>query len=308
MKTIILAVLISALAATATAQSTFHGNVARTGVYSSPGPVRFGGLKWTFNTGGPIVGSPAVVDDVVYIASFSGQLFAIDQQSGKEKWKFTSRMPIASSPAVDGGVVYVVSSTGALVALDAATGATRWVFATDSERKFEAKNLHGYLSAAQTIPDAWDIFTSSPAVANGRVFFGAGDGNVYAVEATSGILQWTFVTGDVVHASPAVVGKTVYVGSWDSTLYAIDASTGAQKWAFKAGQDPAIHNQVGFQSSPTVVDGTSMHSTRRRAGRSGPIRPASHGSTGRRPCGTASSMSGPPTARDSWHSMRRPAA
>jgi outer membrane protein assembly factor BamB len=59
-----------------------------------------------------------------------------------------------------------------------------------------------------------------------------------------------------VHASPAVVNGNVYVGSWDGTFYAIDADSGLQRWAFKGGDDPAIHNQVGFQSSAAVVDGT----------------------------------------------------
>ena len=41
-----------ALAAPASAQSTFHGNVARTGVYDTPGPLRAGGIKWQFKAGG----------------------------------------------------------------------------------------------------------------------------------------------------------------------------------------------------------------------------------------------------------------
>jgi eukaryotic-like serine/threonine-protein kinase len=238
------------------AQSTFHGNVARTGVYESAGPKTFGGVKWTFKTGGPVVASPAIADGVVYIASMDTNLYAIDQETGKEKWKYKSRMPIASSPAVANGLLYFVSSTGALGAVDVANGKIKWVLPTEYERKFEAKNLHGYPSAAQTIPDAWDIYTSSPAVANGKVFFGSGDGGIYAADAQTGVLQWKFSTNDVVHASPAVVGNTVYVGSWDSYLYALDADTGAVKWSFKTGEDPAIHNQVGFQSSPAVVDGT----------------------------------------------------
>jgi outer membrane protein assembly factor BamB len=59
-----------------------------------------------------------------------------------------------------------------------------------------------------------------------------------------------------VHASPAVVGNTVYIGSWDSWLHALDTDTGQPRWSFKSGEDPAIHNQVGFQSSAAVVDGT----------------------------------------------------
>ena len=248
--------LVCLAAAPATAQTTFHGNNARTGVYAGAGPKELHGVKWTFKAGGPIVTSPAIAAGTVYIAALDGHLYAVDQWTGKEKWNFKSRMPIASSPALDDSTLYFVSSTGALAALSATTGAPRWVFATEYERHFEAKNLHGYPSAAQTIPDAWDLFTSSPAVASGRVFFGSGDGNVYAVDARAGVLQWKFATGDVVHASPAVVGGIVYIGSWDSRLYALDALTGQLKWSFQAGVDPVIHNQVGFQSSPAVVDGT----------------------------------------------------
>ena len=250
------AVLTLFLAATAFAQNTFHGNTAHTGVYDSAGPQQLGGVKLTFKAGGAIVTSPAVAGGVVYIAAIDGHLYAIDQETGKEKWNFKSSMPIRSSPAVVGDSLYFVSSAGSLVDIDINTGKPKWVFAFEYERKFEAKNLHGYPPAAQTIPDAWDMFTSSPAVANGKVYFGSGDGNVYAVDAQTGTLLWKFSTKDVVHSSPAVVSNTVYIGSWDSYLYAIDAETGLEKWSFKSGEDNTIHNQVGFQSSPAVVDGT----------------------------------------------------
>ena len=250
-----LALVLLIVSQSAISQTMFRGNLAHSGVYDSAGPAEFHNVKWTFHTGAAIVASPAIADGVVYIPSMGGHLYAVDQETGKEKWNFKSSMPIASSPAVAGGLIYFVSSGGALDALDAATGKVKWFLPTEYERKFEAKNLHGYPSAAQTMPDPWDMFTSSPAVANGKVFFGSGDGNVYAADAQTGVLQWKFRTQNVVHASPAVVGNTVYIGSWDSYLYAIDAETGQQKWAFKTGEDPAIHNQVGFQSSPTVVDG-----------------------------------------------------
>jgi outer membrane protein assembly factor BamB len=256
MKHLAALILLAAVSVPAPAQSTFHANTARTGAYPTTGPTSAPAVKWAFKSAGPIVTSPAIAGGVVYIGSMSGHLYAIDQQTGKEKWNFKSRMPIASSPAVADGTVYFVSSAGSLAAIDAESGQPRWVFAAEYERKFEAKNLHGYASAAQTIPDAWDVFTSSPAVVDGKVYFGSGDGNVYAVDAKSGLLQWKFPTGDVVHASPAVANGTLYIGSWDGCMYAIDAESGQQKWIFRGGQDPAIHNQVGFQSSPAVVDDT----------------------------------------------------
>jgi hypothetical protein len=155
----------------ALAQNTFHGNVARTGVFQGSAPAKAPAIQWSFKTGGPIVGSAAVANGVVYIASLSSYLYAVDQQSGEKKWEFKSRMPIASSPTIADGLVYFVSSTGALAAIDAATGQPAWVFPGEFEKKFEAKGLHGYPNAGQVIPDAWDFYTSSPAVANGKVYF-----------------------------------------------------------------------------------------------------------------------------------------
>lgn len=256
MRRLVCALLAALLAASALADAMFRGDSARSGVYSAAGPRTLTGTRWVFRTPGPVVASPVILDGVVYAASMSGHVYAIDLATGQERWSFKSRMPVASSPAVAGGTVYFVSSAGSLVALDASNGQPRWVTATEYERRFEARGLHGYPPAAQTIADAWDVWVSSPAIAGGKVFFGSGDGNVYAVDAGSGVLQWKFATGDVVHGSPAVSRGTVYVGSWDAHVYALDAESGQQKWTFKGGEDPVMHNQVGFQSSPAVVDGT----------------------------------------------------
>src|SRR4029077_10981721 len=143
---------------------------------------------------------------------------------------------------------------GKFYALDARTGNPRWKFTTGGERRFEAKGLHGMQPKNQTIADPFDIYLSSPVVADGTLYFGSGDGNLYALDALTGDLRWKFKTGDVVHASPAFVNGVVFVGSWDSYFYAVDAKTGKEKWRFHGGEDPLIHNQVGFQSSPIVID------------------------------------------------------
>lgn len=160
-----------------------------------------------------------------------------------------------SSPAIAGDAVYILNSEGHLAAVSTDSGKVRWVFATGGEHRFEAKNLHGLAPTGEVIADPMDLFLSSPAIVDGVVYVGSSDGNVYAVDAATGVAKWSFATGDVVHASPAVVNNVVYVGSWDSYFYALDARTGELKWKFKAGDDPAIHNQVGFQSSAAVVDG-----------------------------------------------------
>lgn len=160
-----------------------------------------------------------------------------------------------STPALDAGTAYFGSYDGEFYAVEAATGKLRWKFTTAGEQKFSARGLHGSQPRQQIIPDAWDFFLSSPVVANGRVYFGSGDGHIYALDAGSGQLVWKFATQGVVHASPALADGVLFVGSWDTWFYALDAATGELKWKFKTGEDPVNHNQEGLPSSPCVADG-----------------------------------------------------
>jgi eukaryotic-like serine/threonine-protein kinase len=213
-------------------------------------------VKWKFATGNRIVSSPVIANKKIYFGSDDGNVYAIDAENGREIWKRSTRGPVSSTPAVAAGIVYLTSYDGNFYALNADTGALRWKFTTGGERRFEAKGLHGMQPKNQTIADPFDILLSSPVVADGAVYFGSGDGNLYALDAATGDLRWKFKTDDVVHASPAFVNGVVFVGSWDSYFYAVDAKTGKEKWRFHGGEDPLIHNQVGFQSSPAVIDGT----------------------------------------------------
>ena len=233
----------------------FRGNPQHAGVYEAAGPTKFSKVKWKFHTDGMVIGSPAAVQGVIYVGSTDGNLYAIDSETGKQKWKFQAKSRVPSSPAVRNGVVYFTAYDGNFYAVDAASGGLKWKFQTGGERRFAGRHLHGVQPVAETMPDPFDCYLSSPVVWNGAVFFGSGDGNVYSLNAESGAVNWKFKTGDVVHASPAIADGTVFIGSWDSYFYAIDASTGQEKWRFKTGEDPDIHNQIGIQSSAAVVEG-----------------------------------------------------
>ena len=257
MKTALLGFALTAALASgaADAQATFRGDTAHAGSYRDDGPRQFHRIKWKFPTGDRIVSSPVFADGVIYFGGDDGNVYAVDAADGHQLWKRRTGGPVAATPAIADGVLYVGSYDGKFYALDARTGAPRWKFATEGERRFEAKGLHGMQPKTQTIADPFDVFLSSPVLGGGAVFFGSGDGHVYALDAVSGDLKWKFATGDVVHASPAYADGVVFFGSWDSYFYAVDAQTGKQKWRFQGGEDPLIHNQVGFQSSPAVVNG-----------------------------------------------------
>lgn len=233
----------------------FRGNAQHTGVYESSGPTAFHQIKWKFHTGGYVISSPAIFNGMVYVGSADGNLYAVEASTGTMKWQFPTKSRLTSSPAVEAGVVYFESYDGKFYAVDANSGQLKWKFDTAGERRFAAPHIHGAQPATEVMPDPFDVYLSSPAIAGGAVYFGSGDGNVYALDASSGALKWKFHTGDVVHASPAVANNTVFIGSWDSYFYALDATSGAEKWRFKTGEDHKVYNQVGIQSSAAVMHG-----------------------------------------------------
>ncbi|MGE3272689.1 MAG: PQQ-binding-like beta-propeller repeat protein, partial [Chloroflexota bacterium] len=81
----------------------------------------------------------------------------------------------------------------------------------------------------------------------GRIYFGASDKRVYALDAR-GLFLWSFQTEDNVAARPLIAGDRVIAASEDGTVYGLDATTGARQWSFQA--------EDGITSWPTLVDDT----------------------------------------------------
>jgi outer membrane protein assembly factor BamB len=172
------------------------------------------------------------------------------------------------------------------------------------------------MPSTERMPDPFDVFLSSPVVSGNTVIFGSGDQTVYALDAVTGKLKWSFATGDVVHASPAVANGVVYIGSWDRNLYAIDLASGREKWRYVTGNDTTIYNQIGIASSAAVSGGRvfvggrdgHFHAVDEKTGKLAWTIDNRGGWTIASPaCGTASSTSRPPTALASRRSMPPPA-
>ena len=102
----------------------------------------------------------------------------------------------------------------------------------------------------------WSITTggpveSSPAVAqDGTIYFGSGDGNVYALNPVDGSTKWTSFLGGHIKSSPIIASDgTVYAASTNGQIVALEKSDGSQKWNVSFGGS--------YASSPTLgPDGT----------------------------------------------------
>lgn len=157
-------------------------------------------IRWSTETGGPVISSPAVVDGVVYVGSGDSTVYALNAEDGTERWQFRTNTRVSSSPAVtdhQGGTVYIGGTDRRVYAIDTSDGTERWQFETE------------------------DPVVSSPAVASDTVYVGGQGGTVYALDAQSGDPRWTFDADGRVISSPAVVSNRLFIGTDEGTIYAL---------------------------------------------------------------------------------------
>lgn len=197
-------------------------------------------IVWTFEAPdrGLIYSTPRVDGDQIFVSVAHtaglkqfGAVYCLDRNTGKRIWTFNragKMKQILSSPALDSGRLYVgeglhEDTDCGMYCLDASTGQEIWRFATKSHVE------------------------SSPRVADGCVFFGAGDDGVYCVDAATGSLRWNF-PGLHVDATPALAGNRLYAGSayGKPEMLCLDTATGRPLWR--------TPSDVSVFGSPTVAD------------------------------------------------------
>ena len=108
-------------------------------------------------------------------------------------------------------------------------------------------------------PDATSAW-SQPTVAGGRLFVGSQNGAVYALDARSGCIIWTFAARSGVRNAPIFAprmdasGYAVYFGDTGANVYALDAATGTLLWTQKVDEHPFAR----VTGSPTL-DGSLLY-------------------------------------------------
>ncbi len=117
------------------------------------------------------------------------------------KWDFSKQVPNMPSPIVIDGAVYFVNDRGIMTCLDSETGELHW-----------QSRLRGG-------------FSSSPLFADGKIYIGNHDGEMFVIEPNKEelvILAENTLDSQIM-ASPAAFGKTLYVRTAES-LYRFEES------------------------------------------------------------------------------------
>lgn len=248
--------------------------------------IETGKLAWRYQGPGTTLwpGHAAIADGKVYVTSgqvaqYGGEVgtsefVCLDAFTGRVIWK----MPIEAlapreSVIVAYGRLYLIPGN-VTTAVDAIHGSEydviNQVWAI-GPRDVEVSNWPmwrndpAHSSTAQAGPSnfslAWKFTTggsviSSPSVADGILYVGSQDKNIYALGAWSGSLLWKFTTLSSVESSPAVANGKVFTGGDDGYVYCLDAYTGTMLWkTFVDGDQPYTFGSFMLKSSPAVYHG-----------------------------------------------------
>lgn len=169
-----------------------------------------GSENWIF-TGSKnrLIGSPLVMDQMIYQPSTDENLYAIDL-TGKQVWVQQTGGPLWGQPAAgsDCGCIYVPSMDHQVYSFDATTGELRW-----------------------KTSDLGAAVVGTPAVgSNGTVYIGTFGKEVMALNDTDGSIKWRFTTQDWVWSGPALENDVLYFGDLSGYLYALNAEDGTTIW------------------------------------------------------------------------------
>jgi outer membrane protein assembly factor BamB len=221
-----------------------------------------GRILWMTMRDGDLWASPSLDGECLYGGTIRGEAFALWMSNGTVRWNLTypAGWTVYSTACVSKGTVYTGFSdygltAGDLLALDASTGAVKWKYRCEGIYSTPAaagdalyahvwnKTAKGSFLVALPASDPdgdgvisegellWSFQTmdfeggSSPLVSDNLVVVGSSDGNLYAVNRSTGALAWTSAVGGKLVGSPGLFERKIYASSIGGRVVCVGSSS-----------------------------------------------------------------------------------
>jgi outer membrane protein assembly factor BamB len=183
---------------------------------------------------------PYIHDHIIYAASASGMVQAMETETGHVLWSKQLNHQLISGPTVANGYIALGTNRSKVMLLNQQDGS--------EVREFKVSG------------DA----LSKPAMVGNKLIIKTIDGYLYAFDLKTGTKLWASEHGSPslilkASSSPIIMGKMVLVGFSDGKLDAIDLETGHTVWqrsiAYASGSSD-VERLVDIDADPIVRDGT----------------------------------------------------
>ena len=101
---------------------------------------------------------------------------------------------------------------------------------------------------------------SQPTVVGGRIFVGSAGRRVYSLDAKTGCIYWSFRTDAFVRSAIVLENNTAYFGDGRGNVYGVNASTGVEVWKTRVEDHPEarITGAVKFYNNRIYVPVSSF--------------------------------------------------
>ncbi|MDI6704165.1 MAG: PQQ-binding-like beta-propeller repeat protein [bacterium] len=187
----------------------------------------FFSVRWKFDTGQEVHGTPVVYKGVLYAVNtddfYKGQVYALEPETGKEIWHTQVYGAIQETPYIVNDTIYFATLSGWFYALDL-SGNVKWrVYTKEALRNVYpgGRNQCHWISSSPTYLNGI-IYIGSHSYDYNRSEWDMDDGGLYAISATTGNFVDQACLPGPIYSSPVIVNNILYVGCSDGNMYAIN--------------------------------------------------------------------------------------
>jgi outer membrane protein assembly factor BamB len=199
---------------------------------------------WSANIGGGngekyLKLTPAVVNNIIYVASNDGYVTAINCATGKHIWRVKKQMALTSGVAAYDNMLFIGTGTGEVLALKQSDGSLLW-----------------------SAPVSTEVL-ATPAVNHGTVVVKCADGKLFALGVKSGAKFWEYESEEsslILRGSsaPKIVNAMVVSGFASGRVVALDLASGKVLWQEQIAKSQGrsvIERLNDINADPLILDG-----------------------------------------------------
>lgn len=204
-----------------------------------------GNLLWQQAIGNQVLGLAAISKNTIVVKTIADAVIALNTSNGQVKWQYNGDAPQlilrgGSQPKISGNAVVVGFANGKVGKFNLSNGAILWLQSIASPK--------GSFPIQRMI----DI-TASPIISNGIIYATTYQGNIAALELSTGQVVWNHTLS--AYTGIALQGSNVYVTDASSHVWKFQQDNGGVSWRQKALQARLISAPALLNNAVIVGDG-----------------------------------------------------